>query len=176
MSRSGKKRPWVIERSFTFRRACDIVITDPCYLAEGGGSDVIVGDVWDFVSCIFQRGGMQRYTIYGDWYCTVYRSKRGRFGFVDKAQKIGEFAADSAKVCVCRLRDAAAINPGFPKWAKENPACVTIIRQFSGKVSFIERENAPDEDGFELHELRVHGSGTRYGAPFAFESVDTDTE
>ncbi|MBO4288170.1 MAG: hypothetical protein J5985_08415 [Kiritimatiellae bacterium] len=166
-----KRHRWKIDKTLLCNKD-DIVITDPCYLPEGIEPPIPHEEWWDFVHKIFEKGGIERYTVYGDWYCTVYRSKRGHFGFVDKTQQIGEFSADACKVCVCKLRQILEYNPYFLKWAKAHKNCVTIIRGFSGKVHFIEREEKPDENGDSSTDLRVHGDGLKNQEPFAFESVE----
>lgn len=98
----------------------DIVITDPCYFHVDAKPEKMI----------------QRDTIYGDWSCSV-------FAEYDKPEAIGEFCADSGMVCVAALKDVLKINPEFENWAKEHDWCAAIIRNYTGHVAIIEKE----EDG-----------------------------
>lgn len=95
----------------------DIVITDPCYA---------------FTASSFKNGlYMERDTIYGDWSCDTINT--------DTKEKIGNFCADSGRVCVAYLSDILKNKKDFLVDCKEH--CRTIIKDFHGTVQFVISEN-----------------------------------
>lgn len=146
-----------------------ILITDPCYIEK-------------FCTPGKYAAMMSSTTYYGDWGCTVFRSAVGYPGLLRRDVGIvGEFCADSGQVCVTPLKDVAMADEA-EKWLAEHPWCGTIIRGFSGDVTFMThttrmRTKLKDENGKTIYyndiELRVRGEGKVGGKEFAFESAQT---
>lgn len=101
-------------------------------------------------------------TLYGDWSCTVYDK--------NTEEILGEFCADAGLVSVFLLDEVRAYNPDIDNWIKDHPWCVTVIKNFSGDVSFdiVHTEWVWDTDS-DYHKagdtceddiLIVHGEGT----------------
>lgn len=166
-------KSWKCIKSASFNG--DIVITDPCYLRHGGSDD---GPGWDpggtemFVE---KCGGMYSTTYYGDWGCTIYRTKGVRGRIPKGAKCLGHFCADAGLVCVVAMKDVLARSPGFGDWLREHGHCGAVIRNFNGKVSFLKRSRKVKLRGhvYTDTELRVHGEGTVKGEPISFESLQT---
>lgn len=161
------KEYWTLQERRWFKG--DIVITDPCYIEK-------------FCTVSEYTAMMTSTTYYGDWGCTVFRSSVGRPGLLRRdADIVGEFCADSGQVCVTPLKDITMANQA-EAWLAEHPWCGTIIRGFTGYVTFMThttrmRTKHKDENGkticYNDIELRVRGEGDVGGKAFAFESVQT---
>lgn len=164
---------WEVFKSAEFNG--DIVITDPCYLAHGGGKGVL-GEWDDQESWISAHGGLVNRTYYGDWGCTVFKTKNEIGRILKGSKSLGEFCADSGRVCVVALKDVLEASPNFDQWVNEHAWCATIIRNFSGTVSFAKRTTTHTSKKFgkwQDTELHVRGDGKIGGRKVSFESIQT---
>lgn len=66
-------------------------------------------------------------TIYGDWFCTVYKLNPQR------KRKLGNFCADAGMVGVFLLDEVLKYNPEFLESLK-NPRIATVIKDFHGNI------------------------------------------
>lgn len=129
-----------------------IIITDPCYI----GSLYVKEDDDEDNSICGINFLVNRYNLFGDWYCLCYRGDvdyrrlseewediscelEGEEYEKKKAEWIknycyGEFCADSGNVCVAYLDDVLEENPKFEEWMKTHQWCVTVIPDFDGTV------------------------------------------
>lgn len=159
ISRCKEPKPdtdYRIDRTFVFDKESDIVITDPCYICE-----------W------LKGISSSRDTIYGDWSCSVYECKKGKFP-KNGTKPFGSFCADSGEVCVEDIRNCPKKSK-ILDWVKSHEWCATVIPNFKGTVEYKIRTdyyaaNAkwnPDES------LIVCGYGTKDGKPFAFTTAQT---
>ena len=110
----------------------DIIITDPCYVCKKDNDD------WDKSNFGYNlnRLGISNFittdTLYGDWGCHTFNK--------DTKEVIGQFCADAGLVTVCLLDEVLKYNPDFKQnYMVKRPWCVTIIKDFDGTVSFIQR-------------------------------------
>ena len=155
----------------------DIIITDPCYVARG--------DDWDRCGYGYEmeilgiNHYMTRDTIYGDWSCTVYSTKKT--GGKKRREKIGEFCADAGLVSVFLLSEVFEYDPGFD-YHVTRPWTTTLIRDFKGTVQFVVVPckgsdidfDIKDFDGWD-YEVQVVGKGInkRTGEALNFRSTQT---
>lgn len=149
----------------------DILITDPCYLCQGGSMEWDP-EAWESGEVAARYGGIGSRTYYGDWGCTLYRTDKeaGRVSNAD--EKIGHFCADAGLVCVIDVAHVRELSPGFEAWLKEHDWCGTIVRNFKGTVRFIKHTTVVH--GFNEVELHVRGDGEIDGSPASFESMQTE--
>lgn len=159
ISRCKEPKPdtdYRIDQTFVFDKESDIIITDPCYIHE-----------W------LKDISSSRNTIYGDWSCSVYECKKGKFP-KNGTKPFGSFCADAGLVCVEDIRNCSKKSE-ILDWVKSHKWCATIIPNFKGTVEYKIRTdyyaaNAkwnPDES------LIVYGYGTKDGKPFAFTTAQT---
>lgn len=157
----------------------DVLVTDPCYLRHGGAHEMGRAVGWnpdETEKFVRDRGGLYSTTYYGDWGCTMYRTKERVVGRIPRNAKIlGFFCADAGLVCVVALKHVLERSPRFEDWLNEHGHCGTIIRNFKGKVSLMKRSWKVKLRGhvYTETELRVHGEGTVGGEPILFESKQT---
>ena len=79
-------------------------------------------------------------TIYGDWYCTVYKINPQR------KRKLGNFCADSGMVGVFLLDEVLKYNPDFIP-SLNNPRIATVIKGFHGNVMLKRISKCSDAHG-----------------------------
>lgn len=124
----------------------DILITDPCYIIkENKKSDWELCQYGKNMKALGIEHCVVTGTLYGDWLCEVLD---------DKGYMIGEFTADSGLVGVFLLNEVYKYNPNYDLCDKM-PYTATIIKNFSGKIDFVQTGN---------DELELRG----YGTPFNF--------
>lgn len=150
----------------------DIVITDPCYLRHGGGEENKMLSPENLEEWMTENGGLINTTYDGDWGCTVF--KTGNMvagGKLLNRNAIGEFCADTGKVCVVDIKNVLKLSPKFEDWLKEHSHCGTIIRGFKGTVGlFISKRKLGT---YTEVDLRVRGDGDINGELVSFESKQT---
>lgn len=125
----------------------DIIITDPCYIRK------------------YCCTAHERYTIYGDWSCTVYDGD---------GNDLGDFCADSGMVCVTEL-DGKEGREKVEEWVANHDWCATIIRGFKGEIKYIEKHCGYEWYGkwHRVAALEIEGNGTKDGKPFNFKTKQT---
>ena len=120
----------------------DIIITDPCYIIE---------DEHDWLAKAESiKSGMCTDTLYGDWSCHVFD--------LDKDKPIGQFCADAGMVCVYPLDEPLLDQKAVEEYKKKD-WCATIIKDFTGEVSFVRHAGEEDEYG-NNDWLTVEGRGS----------------
>jgi hypothetical protein len=120
----------------------DIIITDPCY---------IINDNEDWLSKAESiKSGMFTDTLYGDWSCHVFD--------IDTEKPIGQFCADAGMVCVYPLDEPLLDKEAVEEFLKKD-WCATVIKDFTGDVSFVRHAGKEGEYGFEDW-LTVEGRGS----------------
>lgn len=120
----------------------DIIITDPCYIIEDEH------DWLDKAESI--KSGMCTDTLYGDWSCHVFD--------LNTEKPIGQFCADAGMVCVYPLDEPLLDQECVKKYIK-NDKCATVIKDFTGDVSFVRHAGKEDEYG-NNDWLTVEGRGS----------------
>ena len=121
----------------------DIIITDPCY---------IVNDDHDWVSKAESiKSGMCTDTLYGDWSCTVFD--------LDTKEEIGQFCADAGMVCVYPLDEPLLDKKEVKKFLKKD-WCATVIKDFTGDISFVRHAGKENEWRSYDDYLTVEGRGS----------------
>lgn len=125
----------------------DIIITDPCYLANGDDEKdyKAIEEIEDF--------GLSSLTFCGDWDCEVINAETN--------EKLGEFSSDCGFVCVTLLSKILEYNPEYNDYKS---FLATLIPNFSGKIFFTLHED--EEDTY----LRINGDGidTKTNKPLKF--------
>ena len=121
----------------------NIIITDPCYIVKPE-------DQQDkSLSELGIRNAICKDTIYGDWSCTTFDS--------DSGEVLGEFCADSGRVCVCDLTEVLKYRPDFVNYIQDYPHAVTHIQNFEGNVQII--VDSICRDAIVDYEVHVVGHG-----------------
>ena len=143
----------------------DVLVTDPYYMVG-----VIPYDT--LCECIRTQGGLVSTTYYGDWGCTLFKTK-GEVGAITdtgNANVVGKFCADLALVCAIDLKVALEINPSFLNWLDNHKWCGVIVKGFKGTVRFMTLRYGkyPDEV-----ELRIRFDGEVEGQKMSLESMQT---
>ena len=122
----------------------DIIITDPCYIFSNWDKFLNTHGTYEESENMLLRD-----TIYGDWSCTT---------FDDRGGVIGRFCADAGMVCVYPL-DEPLLDQKSVEEFKKKDWCATIIKDFTGDVSFV--RHAGEEDEFGNNDwLTVEGRGS----------------
>jgi hypothetical protein len=120
----------------------DIIITDPCYIIE---------DEHDWLAKAESiKSGMCTGTLYGDWSCHVFD--------LETEKPIGQFCADAGMVCVYPLDEPLLDKKAVEDFKKKN-WCATIIKDFTGDVSFVRHAGEENEYG-NNDWLTVEGRGS----------------
>lgn len=117
----------------------DIIITDPCYICKKDCDDWSKSDYGTELNRLGITNFITNDTLYGDWGCHTYNQ--------DTEEVLGQFCADAGLVTVCLLEEVLKYNPNFKEeYIKERPWCVTVIKDFDGDVSFIQRHLKYEHD------------------------------
>lgn len=134
----------------------DIIITDPCYITK------------------WIRPEHSRFTIYGDWSCSIWECNPDTMIPDKSAGPFGHFAADGAAVCVTRI-DKSTNRAELEKFVDERPDLAVIIKNFTGKVYYDVHTSwyAYKGEWNKDESLVIKGIGTKDGKPFAFITGQT---
>jgi hypothetical protein len=90
-------------------------------------------------------------TLYGDWSCTVFD--------LDTKEKIGQFCADAGMVCVYPL-DEPLLDKKEVEEFKKKDWCATVIKDFTGDISFVRHAGKENEWRSYDDYLTVEGRGS----------------
>lgn len=137
----------------------DIIITDPCYIIKPEDRhDKSLPDLGI-------RNTICRDTIFGDWSCTTFNS--------DSGEILGEFCADSGRVCVCDLAEVLRYRPSFTDYIHDYPHAVTCICNFEGNIQIIVDANCEGEFVDYCVHVVGHGIDTKTQEPVNFITRQT---
>lgn len=144
----------------------DIVITDPCYVVNGGDWERC--EYGDRMGQIGLKRCMVRDTLYGDWSCTVFEE--------ETENKLGAFCADAGLVGVFDLAELLQYNPEYRDHI-EKPYTAALIKDFSGAVQFVVNPCSEQENEDSLDEFYVsvigHGINKKTGEEVNFFTAQT---